>query len=413
MHVAYWVKVFPPRYESFIVNQIAGLAERGHEVTVFARRRGASRNQLTDVQHEQLMPQVIYWPAISGRRIVRGLQAVASGLSCGLRRPSAAARLLLANGASRPIGRTRMIFDAVPFLRNRPWDVLHCQYAELGAMAVRLRQLGVFTSPIIASVRGFDMRRIEADTTGVSQRLLAEADLVLPVSDYFRRRLTDVGCDDSKVMVHRSGVNLDAVDNALRQVRQVSKRPILVLVGRLVEKKGIEVAIRAAALLVERFSDMILRIIGDGPLRERLRQLADDLGLSNRVEIAGWLPHDEVLAQMARATVLVQPSITTSDGTQEGIPNSLKEAMALGIPVVGTSHAGIPELVEDGVSGFLVPERDEVALAQRIEHLLRHPEQCRAMGQAGSRRVRQHYDTRCLGDELVRLYESIRCAVRS
>jgi colanic acid/amylovoran biosynthesis glycosyltransferase len=126
----------------------------------------------------------------------------------------------------------------------------------------------------------------------------------------------------------------------------------------------------------------------------------------------GAQSHAEVMRLMEEAHILIAPSITAADGDEEGIPNTVKEAMALGLPVVSTTHAGIPELVEDGVSGFLVPERDSAALGERLAQLVDRPETWAALGRAGRQRIERHFDIDRLNDELLVLYEGIAAEAR-
>jgi colanic acid/amylovoran biosynthesis glycosyltransferase len=158
------------------------------------------------------------------------------------------------------------------------------------------------------------------------------------------------------------------------------------------------------ALVARDHADVVHTVIGDGDLRHQLEALVLSLGLTDRVRFLGERTHDEVREHIGRSSLLVAPSVTAVDGDEEGIPNTLKEAMAARVPVVATRHAGIPELVEDGVSGHLVPERDVDALAARIGALVADPERRAAMGRAGERAVRRNYDRDVLNRELVALY---------
>ena len=127
--------------------------------------------------------------------------------------------------------------------------------------------------------------------------------------------------------------------------------------ARLVEKKGLEHAIAAFGLIADRYPDCTYNIVGDGVLRARLTEQIRALGLRRRVILRGWASQPDVIRWMRESSVLVAPSVTAPSGDEEGIPNALKEAMCLGIPVIATDHAGIPELVQDGITGVLVPER--------------------------------------------------------
>jgi colanic acid/amylovoran biosynthesis glycosyltransferase len=145
-------------------------------------------------------------------------------------------------------------------------------------------------------------------------------------------------------------------------------------------------------------------IVGDGPLRSELERLIEQLGITTRVRLAGWKNHGETIAMMEASHVLLAPSVTASDGDEEGIPNVIKEAMAMGLPVISTLHAGIPELVTDGESGFLVPERGDDVLAERIIYLYDHPDIWPRISHAARRKVETRFDIGRLSKDLVALY---------
>jgi hypothetical protein len=162
-------------------------------------------------------------------------------------------------------------------------------------------------------------------------------------------------------------------------------------VARLVEKKGVHIALEAMRSLHDRGLDLELRVIGDGPERARLESIIAETGLTN-VRLLGALAHEQTRQEFADADLYVQPSITADTGDQEGIPVSLMEAQASGLPVVSTRHSGIPELVLDGTTGWLTDEGDADGLAIAVERLARDPEQAERFAQAGRVRVRQEFD---------------------
>ena len=148
-----------------------------------------------------------------------------------------------------------------------------------------------------------------------------------------------------------------------------------------------------------------LAIIGDGPLRGALERQAQ--GLGDRVCFLGTLPSDEVADWMRRASVLAAPSLTASDGDAEGLPNVVVEAAASGLPVVGTRHSGIPEAVEDGVTGFLVSEGDAGALAARLADLLASESLRRDMRGAARRLAERKFNRRMLTERLESIYDEV------
>jgi colanic acid/amylovoran biosynthesis glycosyltransferase len=148
-------------------------------------------------------------------------------------------------------------------------------------------------------------------------------------------------------------------------------------------------------------------IIGDGPLRGELERLVRDLRIEAQVEFGGWRDQAVVAQLMAENDVLLAPSVTSSDGDQEGIPVTLMEAMASGMLVVSTQHSGIPELVEHARSGLLVPERDVAALTKALLHLVHSPELWPAMCAAAREAVQREFEIATLNDRLVGCYRSL------
>ena len=164
---------------------------------------------------------------------------------------------------------------------------------------------------------------------------------------------------------------------------------------------------RAVGQLIARGRDGRYTIIGGGPLRPELEELIRRLGLAERVTLAGPREHDAVHLTLSRAHIAIAPSVTSQEGDHAGIPVSLMEAMATGMPVVSTVHSGIPELVRDGVTGRLVPEGDVDALARALEDLIDHPLTWPAMGRAARRHVVEHFAIDALNDRLVARFREL------
>jgi colanic acid/amylovoran biosynthesis glycosyltransferase len=230
--------------------------------------------------------------------------------------------------------------------------------------------------------------------------------MFLPVSQSLADRLVASGCERSKIVVLHSGIECGKFSYIQRRLYKGEQAKILTI-GRLTEKKGIFYAIQAVARVIATGRNLSFTIIGEGPLRVELQRLSEELGVSESIKLIGWRTHSEVVGLIETAHVLLAPSVTGADGDEEGIPNSVKEAMATGMPVLSTSHGGIPELVEDGVSGYLVAERNTEAMADRLLYLIDHPQTWDAMGRAARTRVLEQFDTEKLNDELERLYAAL------
>ena len=401
MRVACLVGEFPVLAETPFLNQITGLMGRGHEVEIFADRPQPDVTFHPDVARLGLGRKTRY-PAV----LPRG------------ERWRAAARLVLAHhGEERrillrtlnPLAFWRRAWSlehlrrTASFLPRQHYDVCYCPFVQDAFKASRLRRVGVLDGRLVVAVRGSDITRYVA-TRGprVYSRVFRRISLFLPVCEAFARRIATLGAPSERVVVHGTGIDLRHW--SFRQRSLEAGQPLrLVTVGRLVEKKGIEYVLSAVRLLVDAGLEVEYEVAGDGPLRVALEAARERLGLQRRVRLLGWSTPAQVREALDRAHVLVAASVTASDGDEEGIPNVLKEAMASGLPVVATRHGGIPELVEDGVSGFLVAERDAAALAARLGHLAAHPEVWPTLCAVGRARIERDYDIERLNDRLVAL----------
>ncbi|MEE2739175.1 MAG: glycosyltransferase, partial [Planctomycetota bacterium] len=167
---------------------------------------------------------------------------------------------------------------------------------------------------------------------------------------------------------------------------------------------GIITALKAVSALLNQGKSLEYRIIGDGPEKERYLQFVRTHGLQNVVRFLGACPHSSIATHLRQSDLFIASNRTSHKGDQDAPINTLKEAMATGLPVVATRHGGIPELVEDGVSGYLIPEGDSRALQERIEWLLDHTELWGRLAELGRRRVEQEYDLEQWNDVLVQRY---------
>nr|WP_235441026.1 glycosyltransferase [Limnoraphis robusta] len=202
------------------------------------------------------------------------------------------------------------------------------------------------------------------------------------------------------------GLNLSLYQFKARYL-QANEPVKIITVARLVEKKGIEYSIRAVAQVLKEYPNLIYRIVGDGGLRESLEQLIRELNVSENVKILGWMTQEEVRQLYTDSHLFILSSVTATDGDKEGQGLVLQEAQAMGLPVLSTIHNGIPDGVLDGKSGFLVPEKDVDALAEKLSFLLKNPEKWLEMGQSGRAFVEENYEINKLNDQLVEIYSKL------
>jgi glycosyltransferase involved in cell wall biosynthesis len=212
-----------------------------------------------------------------------------------------------------------------------------------------------------------DIFHDEVDTEDLRKKI-RDASSVITVSDYNVEYLKEkYGPVSDKVTRIYNGLDLGRFPFK----NPFERKPLIIAVGRLVEKKGFADLIDACDILTRSIGDFNCRIIGIGPLEGELREKIKSLGLGNIMEMTGPRPQNEIIRLMQEASVLVAPCVIGTDGNRDGLPTVILEAMALGTPVVSTDVTGIPEVVKNEESGLLVPQHDPKTLALVIERLIK------------------------------------------
>jgi glycosyltransferase involved in cell wall biosynthesis len=234
------------------------------------------------------------------------------------------------------------------------------------------------------------------------EALKREARLFIAVAQSIRARLIERGFPEDRIVLHHIGVDTEL----FRPDPAVPREPVVLFVGRLVEKKGVPHLISAMREVHARMPEAGLVIVGTGALRRTLERQARDLGV--RAQFLGFVSPDELRGWMNRARVLCVPSVTASTGDEEGVPVVTQEAMAMGLPVVGSRSAGIPDAVSDGTNGFLAPEGDAGALAAHLHALLTDAPLWERMSRASRERARDRFNLRTQMAELEQIYDTAR-----
>lgn len=389
MRIAVFVSVYPTLSETFIVDQLASLIDRGHEVSVFARMPPAAAPQ------GPASARVHY---IDSGAVARSVRVLAKDPARVLR---ALAELAKVARPGSLVETNRVWQTASKALESgETYDVALAHFGPNGLTAMHLRQFGILHAPLATIFHGRDVSYyVKRRGPGAYRALFQSGELMLPVSEYFGRRLIELGCPAERIRVQRMGVDLKRFQYRVRT--HTAGEPIRILsVCRLVEKKGIEFGLRALARLPEHAPPIVWDILGDGPERQKLEQLTAALGLSGRVTWHGAASRERVAQLFATHHVFLAPSITGDDGDQEGIPVAIMEAAACGLPVVSTQHSGIPELVRDGVSGYLAPERDVDGLAAALTNMLTHTQRWPAFAAAARGLIESDYERDAQNDRL-------------
>ncbi|BDZ92784.1 MULTISPECIES: colanic acid biosynthesis glycosyltransferase WcaL [Escherichia] len=364
MKVGFFLLKFPLSSETFVLNQITAFIDMGFEVEIVALQKGDTENTHAAWTKYNLAART-RWLQDEPTGKVAKLRHRASQTLRGIHRKNTwqALNLKRYGAESRNLILSAICGQVVAPLHA---DVFIAHFGPAGVTAAKLRELGVIRGKIATIFHGIDIssREVLNHYTPEYQQLFRRGDLMLPISDLWAGRLQKMGCPREKIAVSRMGVDMTRFSP--RPVKAPATPLEIISVARLTEKKGLHVAIEACRQLKEQGMAFRYRILGIGPWERRLRTLIEQYQLEDVVEMPGFKPSHEVKAMLDDADVFLLPSVTGADGDMEGIPVALMEAMAVGIPVVSTLHSGIPELVEADKSGWLVPENDARALAQRL-----------------------------------------------
>ena len=357
LNILFVVGNFPAPSQIFILNIITGLIDKGHNVSIFSFRKGNHTSVHPNIKKYKLLDRVTY--------------------------------------------------GNFPY-HVRNCDIVFCQFGYLGKKVFRLKKFAKWLKKkkVVVCFRGADITSHIKHDPNMYKQLFVQADLFLPVCDYFKKRLIALGCDSKKIIVHHSAI--DCKQFFFRTQEKPSDRLIqIVSVCRLVKKKGIDHAIKAIALIAEKYPNIHFTIVGEGPERTYFELLIRQLKLQDKVTMCGWKSQDQVVSILDKSHIFILPSRVASDGNEEGIANAIKEAMSMGLISIATWHAGTPELIEDGKSGFLVPEKSPSRLAKAIEYIIEHPEKWKAIGIAARKKVEEEFETKKCIERLEKIFYSL------
>jgi glycosyltransferase involved in cell wall biosynthesis len=381
--VGYIVSLFPSYDETFILREMAALADRGVTLRVFSLRR--RRQAVVQEAAQRFLPATRYAPYLLSAPVIG---AVARAL---LRQPGALVSivaLIVRGGWRRPVALAKSLAflpKAVRYAELAKEDGLerlHAHWATYPA-TVTLAMSRLTGIPWGLTCHAHD---IFFDPSLLPEKIEA-AEFVLTCTGDNKRHLETLTPAAQKVQVSYHGLDLQRF--CPRPGAAAAQPPRVLSVGSLLECKGFDILIAAAARLRRRGLELDVTIAGGGPEEERLRAAARAAGVEDRVRFTGFLTQEELIPLYQGADVFVLPAVLE---IHWGIPNVLVEALACRVPVVTTALPSLPELVDDGVHGLVARNRDPEDLADKIERLVRDPERRRRMGEAGRRRVEERFD---------------------
>jgi glycosyltransferase involved in cell wall biosynthesis len=378
--IAFLVKIFPKLSETFILEEILGLERRGVSLRLYTL--AAPTDTMTHAQVRRVRAPLTRVPDAAASRefMTRHLRLFATGPLRWL--GAFAAALRRGRPGLRDFLRAGWLAEQ---LRLDGAIHLHTHFISAPAdIAALVSTLGAL--PFSISAHAKDIYLSAHDEL---KRKLEAAQFTVTCTEFNRRTLASIA---PGAAVHRMYHGLDRTLFHPRPRAEDGAPPLILSVGRLREKKGLDTLIDACAKLRARQQPFACEIVGYGEEREHLQLRIDRLGLGNQVRLVGALARDEVIAAYARTAVYVQPSRIAADGDRDGIPNVLLEAMAMGLPVVASRVSGIPELVSHGRNGLLVEPNQATLLADAIERVLTQPALAARLGRDATTSVAEAFD---------------------
>jgi len=295
-------------------------------------------------------------------------------------------------------------------VRDKPWQISEREVSALGGVLDRenagllqiffghiavhlLPLIRAWPKPSVVSFHGADVL-VDMEKPAYRQatkQMLDAATRVFVRSASLQRAVIELGCEENKIDIVRTGIPLEEFPFREREFPANGEWRFL-QASRLVQKKGLATTLHAFTQFLGHYPRATLTIAGEGPMREELQELTRKLKINDRVALPGFLAADKLREIYYASHIFLHPSETGSDGNQEGIPNAMLEAMATGLPVFATDHGGIPEAIENGVSGILVPERDYEALSQALLKAVQDRDLLARLARNGANAVAQKFD---------------------
>lgn|GEM_PF-531354 len=409
LKVAFLVETFPRLSETWLVEQIIPLLKSGIDVQIFAFRRGLDSDISDDVIKNNLLERVTYVDIPNSFPLL--ILGMVYHLVLLILKPDILRRILKQIRMDGLREMIRPIYWCSTFSESlNTCDIVHCHFGKMGVRYLILKDLLGLTQPFVTTFYGQDSSKyIQQKGRDVYARLSRECSMTLTMTEEMTNRFRSMGFPKDRVRTHYTAVRIDQY-KFNRRTYSTGETFMIAFVGRFVEKKGIPDLLSAVHAVVESGQKIELHIFGGGnddALNRQIAELVERYSLGDKVVFYGMTSHSDVIEAFAKMHLLVQPSKRALNGDTDDLPFVLLEAQACGLPVISTYHVGIPDGVKDGVTGFLVPEGDYMAVAQKILYYINNPDTVSTMSVAAREFIETNFSIHTFNEKLVRIYEEI------
>jgi len=414
LRIAYCVSHFPYQSETYLLNQLKELLEDGHDVTIFSIGRFKEYPKHAILEQYKLLERTIYRPLIPKGRFKRVLVA----LTLLLKNVSDAHYLIQTLNPFK-YGMyalsLQFFYDTVPFLQKKEFDIVHCQFGPNGIKALNFQELGLLTGKLITSFHGFDINEkaflswpVHYSRKGLYKDLNKACSLFTVSSFFSKQTAVNLGISPGKIEVLPVGLDTDKFKRHPQpSTSDISNKFIVLTVARLVEFKGIKYGVKAVSCIQKEFPNIEYHILGEGEKREELEVLISSLNLTEHVFLHGATTQEKAIQYYQMAHTFILTGYEAADGEVETQGLVVQEAQSMELPVIVTNAGGTPEGMLDGETGFVVPQKDTTAIAEKLRFLILNPEAGRQMGKAGRAFTVKKFDAKVQHRKLMLLYFSL------
>ena len=390
MKIAYVINVFPKLSESFILNEIVELLKNGHDIQIYSLIKPTEDVKHEEVEKYHILEKTYYFSFkhLLKTNFIKLLKYFLYGVIQDL---SESSKYNLKRNLKMAYFATVMKENGVEFI--------HTHFASMGNIARRLgKMLGLqytFTAHAFEIFINPNIKMLKQN--------IDDAAIVFTPSKYNKQYLIDLtNCEEKKIeIIHAT------IDPAKFSRTKKSDKKQIIMAARLVEKKGMEYMIKAMKDITRRYPDAILKIIGDGPLLNELIQLVRINNLENNVKFLGSISDEEYFNELESSIIAALPCIISENGDRDVCPLTLQEAMSMEVPVISTNVHSIPELIDDGITGKLVPPKNEKALADAVIELIGDAGLRYRMGENGRKKIMEEFNVDVQMKKQVMLWQNI------
>ena len=374
MKILFFVSQFPCTSETFVLNQVTSMIDKGHDVRIFSWGTGDENCTHKDIEKYNLLSKTIYRDMeVPKSHLIRLIKIVPYILKLFVKYGFKIFRLSNAKYGDAKKSKNLMQYYIAQRFLTLNWvpDAIVSHFGDNGIIITALRNAGIIPlgTKCFTYFHAHEICRMSVEEIATFYGpMFNNYDILLPINHLWEKLLIEAGARDTNVKVLHMGVNLKRFNYV--ENNNIGGTMHILTVGRLCGQKGYEYAIRGVAQYAKSATRTIdYKIIGRGELYDELQLLVEKLQATDYIHFLDAQPQHVVINEMHHANVFLLPSVTDDNGFMEGIPVAIMEAMAVGLICVSTYHSGIPELITNGETGFLCKEKDAGEISKALSHI--------------------------------------------